>query len=70
MNDSLIKLEKYQFNFRKVYTVRVTMKSKVSKEIRVMMDKDGIIPWYTESEFADNLKQYVDIMGDAINTLY
>ena len=46
------------------------MKSKVSKEIRVMMDKDGIIPWYTESEFADNLKQYVDIMGDAINTLY
>lgn len=52
------KLEKFKYQWRKVYTVRVTMKSGTTKEPRVLMDQDGITPRRLESEFIDGLRQY------------
>ena len=52
------KLKKFMYQWRKVYTVRVTMKSGVTKEPRVLMDQDGITPRRLESEFINDLRQY------------
>lgn len=58
INDSLKTLEKYQSYWRKVYTVRVTMKSGDVKEPRVLMDTDGISPRALESEFKRSMDEY------------
>lgn len=60
VNDSLKKLDKFVYQWRKVYTVKVTMKSGVVKEPRVLMDNDGITPRMLESEFMKSLDDYLD----------
>ena len=52
------KIEKFDGQWRKVYTVRVTMKSGIIKEPRVLMDQDGITPRMIERDFEDKLRQY------------
>ena len=61
--------EKYKGQFRRVYTVRVTMKSGVTKEPRVLMDKDGITPQCMENDFEKSLKQYTDNLMGVINRI-
>lgn len=60
VNDSLRGLEKYDGVWRKVYTVKVTMKSGVTKDFRVLMDNDGETPRMMEDEFTRNLEGYHD----------
>ena len=52
------KLKKFEYQWRKVYTVRVTMKSTITKETRVLMDQDGITPRMLEMDFFDELRQH------------
>lgn len=52
------KLKKFEYQWRKAYTVRVTMKSTVTKETRVLMDHDGITPRMLEMDFFDELRQH------------
>ena len=52
------KIKKYEYQWRKVYTVRVTMKSGDIKEPRVLMDQDGITPRMLESDFVLGLLKY------------
>ena len=58
VNDSLRCLPKYDNVWRLVYVVRVTMKSQTSRDIRVLMDKDGVRPRMTEEEFMGELDRY------------
>jgi len=60
VNDSLKKLVKYEGMWRKVYTVRITNKSKTYKFVRVIMDRDGVTPFMTEAEFGSELQKYQD----------
>ena len=52
------KIKKYEYQWRKVYTIRVTMKSGVTKEPRVLMDQDGVTPRKLESDFMLDLLKY------------
>ena len=65
INDSLKQLSKYSDNWAKVYTVTVKMKSGIEKEIRILMDKDGITPRMTEKQFEDELHNYATKMIQA-----
>ena len=67
VNDSLHQLKKYEYMWRKVYTVRVTMKSGATKEPRVLMENDGVTPRCIEKDFEKELREYVDQMMDVIN---
>lgn len=67
-NDSLRKLEKYGGIWRKVYTVRVTMKSGTTKELRVMMDDDGITPRMMERDMKETLDNIGREVMDAQRT--
>lgn len=58
VNDSLRRLDKFDGMWRKVYKVRITMKSGVTKETRVLMDEDGVTPRETESDFCKLLEDY------------
>lgn len=69
VNDSLRKLEKYQYQWRKVYIIRVTMKSSVTKEVRVLMDNDGITPRMTEKQFSDALEKWDSNLANAYSNL-
>lgn len=60
VNDSLRQLEKYKSCWRKVYKVKVTMKSGVTREPRVLMDSDGMTPRMLEKEFGRSLEEYWD----------
>lgn len=51
---------KFDGQWRKVYTVRVTMKSGVIKEPRVLMDQDGTTPRMMEKDFEMKLQKYAD----------
>lgn len=55
---------KYDGQWRKVYTVRVTMKSGVTKEPRVLMEQDGITPRMIEREFEKKLQNYASELMD------
>lgn len=55
---------KFDGQWRKVYTVRVTMKSGVTKELRVLMDQDGITPRMIEREFEKKLQNYASDLMD------
>ena len=55
---------KFDGQWRKVYTVRVTMKSGVTKEPRVLMDQDGITPRMIEREFEKKLQNYASELMD------
>lgn len=52
------KQERFKYQWKKVYTVRVTMKSGVKKEPRVMMENDGITPLILEMDFFSKLDKY------------
>ena len=58
VNDSLKTLKKYDGVWRKVYTVRVTMKSGVKNDVRVLMDGDGVTPRMLERDFDALLHDY------------
>ncbi len=68
VNDSLKTLKKYDNVWRKVYKVKVKMKSGVIKEPRVLMDNDGETPRMLEKDFEMDLKEYrqeiIDALGD------
>lgn len=58
VNDSLRCLPKYDNVWRRVYVVRVTMKSQTSRDIRVLMENDGVRPRMTEEELIGELDRY------------
>ena len=57
------KVEKFRNQWRKVYTVRATLKSGDTRENRVLMDKDGVTPRKLESDFLIDLTQYYSIFS-------
>lgn len=58
INDSLRKLPKYDGMWRKVYTVKVTMKSGITKEPRVLMDTDGITPRMLDRDLEKAIEEH------------
>ena len=70
VNDSLKKLPRYEGQWRKVYKIRVTMKSGTTKEPRVMMDNDGITPRMTEQGMAKILEDFTKKVIEAQNLLF
>ena len=50
--------KKHRSQLRKVYTVRVTMKSGDMKEPRILMDEDGVTPRLMEMDFFDKLRKH------------
>ena len=58
INDSLRKLSKYDGKWRKVYTVKVTMKSGITKEPRVLMDIDGKTPRMMERDMEKAIEEH------------
>lgn len=70
VNDSLRKLKKYEYNWAKVYTVTIKMKSGVENEVRILMDNDGITPRMTEKQFSQELQEYTDKIIEAQRDIY
>ena len=70
INDSLKQLSKYNNNWAKVYTVTVKMKSGIEKEVRILMDNDGITPRMTEKQFEDEIQDYAKKMSQAQKDIY
>ena len=60
VNDSLRQLTKYDRLWRKVYTVRVTMKSGTTKEPRVLMDIDGTTPRKMERDMIKAIEEHTN----------
>lgn len=58
INDSLRKLPKYDGLWRKVYTIRVTMKSGTTKEPRVLMEADGKTPRMMERDMEKAIEEH------------
>lgn len=58
VNDSLRQLPKYDGLWRKVYTVKVTMKSGTIKEPRVLMDTDGKTPRMMERDMEKAIEEH------------
>ena len=58
VNDSLKQLPKYDSLWRKVYTVKVTMKSGTTKEPRVLMDTDGKTPRMMERDMEKAIEEH------------
>ena len=58
VNDSLRLLPKYDGMWRKVYTVKVTMKSGTTKEPRVLMDTDGKTPRMMERDMEKTIEEH------------
>lgn len=70
VNDSLKQLEKYKYQWRKVYKIRVTMKSGITKEPRVLMDDDGITPRMLETDMEKTLNDFTKDVIDATHLIY
>ena len=60
INDSLRQLGKYEGMWRKAYTVKVTMKSGVTKEPRVLMDNDGKTPRMLERDMERAVEEHTN----------
>ena len=58
VNDSLKQLSKYDGMWRKVYTIKVTMKSGTTKEPRVLMDTDGKTPRMMERDMEKVIEEH------------
>lgn len=58
VNDSLRLLPKYDGMWRKVYTIKVTMKSGTTKEPRVLMDTDGTTPRMMERDMEKAIEEH------------
>lgn len=58
INDSLKTLAKYENQWRKAYTVRITMKSGDTKEPRVLMDNDGTTPRMMERDMEKAIEEF------------
>ena len=61
--------DKYKFEWRKVYTVRVTMKSGVTKEPRILMEQDGITPRMLEKDFGKELQRHASELMEVYRRL-
>lgn len=70
INDSLSKLDKYKYDWRKVYKITTTMKSTITKTTRVLMDQDGTTPRMTEKEFMDEISEWTDKIVEAQRDIY
>lgn len=70
VNDSLKTLSKYDGKWRKVYTVRVTMKSGTTKEPRVLMDNDGVKPYMMERDMDKRIEDFTQKIIEAQRMLY
>lgn len=62
VNDSLHQLSKYESCWRKVYKVKVTMKSGATRDSRVLMENDGTTPRMTEQQFSQQLLEYTKML--------
>ena len=60
VNDSLKTVVRYDGMWRKVYKVRVTLKSMDTREARVMMDQDGVTPRMMEKDMDGVLRDFTD----------
>lgn len=69
INDSLGALSKYNYEWRKVYKIRITMKSSTTKDVRVLMDADGITPRAIDSTWDKIIEDYYSSIIDAQSTL-
>lgn len=58
VNDSLKMLSKYDGIWRKVYTIRINMKSGTTKDFRVLMDTDGITPRMIERDMEKAIEEH------------
>lgn len=58
VNDSLKQLSKYDGMWRKVYKVKVMMKSGITKEPRVLMDTDGKTPRMMERDMEKAIEEH------------
>lgn len=70
INDSLKTLKRYDGQWRKVYKVRVTMKSGDMKEPRVMMDNDGITPRMMERDIEKAIEDFTNKILSAQQLLW
>lgn len=70
INDSLKTLKRYDGQWRKVYKVRVTMKSGDMKEPRVMMDNDGITPRMMERDIEKSIEDFTNKILSAQQLLW
>ena len=70
INDSLMKIERYDGMWRKVYQVRVTFKSGDTREPRVLMDHDGITPRFMEHDMDVEIQDFTDKILAAEELLY
>lgn len=68
-NDSLRQLEKYDGCWRKVYTLRVTMKDGTTDEARLLMDNDGVTPKMLEGMFERTIEEYSAKISHALENL-
>ena len=57
VNDSLKKLEKYEYGWYVVYTVEAEMKSGVKQQYRVLMQRDGIKPSMTDDQVKSQISE-------------
>ena len=69
VNDSLRKLQKYSYKWCKAYKVKITMKSGVTKEPRVLMDQDGVTPYCMEKDIEKSIHEHVNTMTDVIRNI-
>ena len=69
VNDSLMKLPQYEWLWRKVYTVRVTMKSGDTRKLRVLMERDGITPRMMERDMQQIIEDHTKRILEAQETL-
>lgn len=70
VNDSLKALPRYKGQWRKAYTVRVTMKSGITKEPRVLMDNDGVTPRMIERDMEKAIEDFTNRILDAQELLW
>ena len=70
VNDSIKQLPKYKDELRKVYKIRVTMKSGVIKEPRVLMDKDGLTPRMLEKDIEKSINDFTQKILSAKELLW
>ena len=50
--------------FRKVYTISITMPSQTKDSVRVIMQADGITPWMIEDVYFEKLKIYSKVLNE------
>lgn len=70
VNDSLKKLNKYEYGWYVVYTVEAEMKSGVKQQYRVLMQRDGIKPSMTDDQVKYQINKCAEDVMQAIDLLH